>query len=289
MEFDIRRTQLTVLIVVVVTIMLISTAGRARADVMIEPDNDFWRRNTDKMVSMVHNFYANGEAGYVIFVAEPNIVRESFSVSNGEIIYITYTYTDDAGVIWGVTERNTGNADRTDWKSGWVKMSELQVIYDSYIFYDENKDSFLNRTFNAADYYTDGDFIVWTWPGSGVIEQVIRENLIADGELPIDVMGETIYIDSDGREWGHAAYLYGSRDVWICLTELSNNEIPAFNSAPMPELTAAVEPPPHGQASSGNARNLSSPMMVITLVSLVAMLSLVLIRVLWDRKSKKNQ
>jgi len=280
MNFNFKKIHLPVVILIIMTAIIIPVFT-AYADVLIEPDNDFWRKNSNKMKHMVHNFYANGENGYVTFVVEPNSTREVFSVMNGEVVYITYTYTEN-GVAWGITEKNTGAPDNSRWESGWVQMEQLYVMYDSIIFYEENSAVFTEREFNVEDYYSEGDIVFWTWPGSGKTNFVMEALYIDNGDLPIDILGSTIYTDSDGNEWGYIAYIYGSRHVWVCLSDPSNHNIPAFNPAPKPDLIAAA-PPSSGQSSN---QRFSAPMLAISLVSLAAMLSLVLIRLFWDKKKK---
>ena len=291
MFFGFKRVFFT-LVFTVAAIMIISS-GTMRADVLIEPDNDFWRRNTDKMQSEVHNYYANGQAGYVTFFFEPGSAREVFTMQNGEVAYVIYTYTDTSGLVWGIVEKNTGNANNTDWRSGWVPMSDLDVIYDGIIFYNEFKNDLIQRAFNVQDYYTEGDLVLWSWPGSGEISWTVEGSLISSGELPVDLGGDSIYLDSDGREWGFVPYLYGTRNVWVCLSDLSSTDIHAVNAAPEPQLHTAADSSDPSQnpvtpQADEPARRLSTPMMAISLVSLVAMLSLVLISLLRDRKNKSK-
>ena len=254
----------------------------AQADVLIEPDNEFWRKNTNKMKNAIHNYYSNGEAGYITFTAAPGSAREVFSIQNGVYIYITHIY-DDNGTLWGITERNIGNENRSVWRTGWVKMNELYIIYDSHIFHNEHANDFISRDFNVQDYYTDGDLILWTWPGSGKISLTLKSSDIDSGDVPIDITGDVIYTDPNGHEWGYVSYLYGSRNIWICLSDPSNNEIPAFNRAPEPNLIAAIEPP---IAGSGITGWISTPVIVIILVSSVVVLSLVLIYLMRNKKAK---
>jgi hypothetical protein len=42
------------------------------------------------------------------------------------------------------------------------------------------------------------------------------------------------YEDAQGREWGFVPYLYGSRNIWVCLDEPLNSDIPAFTPTPAP-------------------------------------------------------
>ena len=126
--------------------------------------------------------------------------------------------------------------------------------------------------------------------------------------------GHIIFTDDEGRDWGYVSYFYGFRDFWVCLNDPSNPNIPAFNPAPEPSLYPAVDPPDvslngqtfepapepslypavdppevslNGQTDDSSTHSrFTSPMFVVTLVSLVAMLSLLLIGVIRDRKKK---
>jgi len=292
---------IALLIVVLTLVMTLQPLQLAHADVIVEPDDDFYRRNRQDMKYMGRSFYANGENGYIKLLVEPNSVREVISIANGEIVYIMYTYSDN-GVLWGVTEVNING-----WVTVWILMDDLNLVYDSIEFASDHGSEFVERDFNIGELDFDGDLILWTWPGSGEISWVFeRQYLMGDTNMG---EGSTIYIDMEGREWGYLGYFYGSRSIWVCLDDPSNQNIPAFNPAPTPDLQTRTQPPatqgdtrePNAQSgdddiritnpdsqSSANSGNmsgqLSSPMLVITLVSLVAMLSLVLIRLLWKKE-----
>jgi len=299
-------------IALVLVMLSISPLIIARADVLIEPNNDFYERNRDKMEYMGRNFYANGESGYIMLVIEPDSAREVISFKNGVIIYILFTI-DMSGEVWGVADLNIQNEQ----VSGWIPMNQMYIVYDSDSFADENAANIKEQVFDLSTLDYDGDMIMWTWPGSGIIGGIWEvQGLESDTNMN---EGHTIYTDEEGREWGYLSYFYGYRNFWVCLDDPSNPSIPEFHPAPEPNLFPAVDPPDADATASGSASNTSgtnqsdsaaespganqtgesggsrapsrftSPMFIITLVSLVAMLSLVLINLLWVRKKRDKK
>jgi len=112
--------------------------------------------------------------------------------------------------------------------SGWIKLDQMLVMYDYVAFEEDHRDEF---------YPYDGDFtqikearsaIAWAWPGSDAhiwtYEDLETENFRVS----------YAYKDNEGREWGFVTYLYGGRNIWVCLSDPLNRDIPAFNPAPEP-------------------------------------------------------
>jgi len=123
---------------------------------------------------------------------------------------------------------------------------------------------------------------LWSWPGSGKKSGTFDVSGFFGADETNMNIGDTVYIDKDGREWSYMSYFYGYRDIWVCISDPSNTDIPAFNLAPELDLFPAVEP---GAVS----KRPSTPMLAISLVSLTVMLSVVLIFVFWNKKAGKNK
>lgn len=70
-------------------------------------------------------------------------------------------------------------------------------------------------------------FVLWRYPGSGQVARVMS------GSCPGGL--EVCYVDNEGRYWGYVGYLMGSRLSWVCLSDPTNENIPAD-----PEIVAAV-------------------------------------------------
>jgi len=264
-------------VLLVLAVVILLPYATALADVLVEPDDSFYRKNSNRMRVVNRSFYANGESGYITLVREPNSSREVLSLENGKHIYIMFSY-DDNGTVWGVAEINISETETRRYVTGWVQMSQLHPVYNSGMFYNENRDNFIDRQFNLSMIDPDGEVLLWTWPGSGKTNGTLN---IDNFSREIDEeAGNTMYIDKDGREWGYITYFYGYRDVWICLTDPSNPDIPAFNKAPEPNLYPAPNP------DSTPTTNSSSLILAATLVSLVVTLSLVLIFLFWNKKKQ---
>jgi len=209
----------------------------AQADLVWEPENDFYNRNKSKCVSLSRGFYANGEDGYISMKREPGARREVAKLENGEILHILFTY-DHNGEVWGLSEFISPKT--YDWISGWGQMDQLLLVYD-YISFDEDySGEFFDYENDADKVAKTGDIVVWTWPGSGKIELVFEEEW-QNPETYEFILGGSFraYKDSEDRVWGYIGYAYGARNVWVCLSDPSNREIPAFNPAPEPVLRKA--------------------------------------------------
>ena len=129
----------------------------ARADVLIEPKNDFYERNRERMEYVGRSFYTNGETGYVTLVIEPGSAREVISFENGVVLYILFKL-DVSGVEWGVINLVSAN----DEVSGWVPMSQMYLKYDSTLFSDENAARIEERPFDLGELDFSGDMVMWT-------------------------------------------------------------------------------------------------------------------------------
>ena len=130
------------------------------------------------------------------------------------------------------------------------------------------------------DFLDEADEVVfWTWPGSGsyntILGQPYKDNVFGEAYL----LFTRSYVDADGREWGFFTSKYW-QNIWVCLSDPSNPDIPAFNPAPEPELWQ----PGEGQLEMPGG--LPLPVLIIILVAALAIASAVLIRVLWRRKAK---
>ena len=203
-------------IVFILLLFLAIPALIVSADVIYEPRNDFYQQNRDKCVYLGRSFYANGDGGSVSVKNEPGDGRELESVKNGEVLEIEYSCLYESE-YWGLV-----------YESGWVKMDQLLVIYDYISFDEEHQGEFYQYNGDYAEIKKAGAALAWHWPGSGEPIWTIQ-----------DIDTESFYVshaykDKDGREWGFVTYFYGSRNIWVCISDPMNRNIPAFNPAPEP-------------------------------------------------------
>jgi len=279
----IKRCFAALLLVMILVLIFPPTA---LADVIIPPPDDFFRRNSNDCVYVNRNYYANGESGLIILRTEPGSNREVAKIVNGEIVNISYTYNRN-GETWGVIIYDT-EGDFEQRRTGWVPIAHLAPVYNSATFEEERGSEFHAYTGGVDDLFDAREIVVWAWPGSGVVEWVMndpstmrnRPNILTNQNKTL-----VAYEDGEGREWIAITYR-GDTSVWICLSDPSNPDIPAFNRAPVPELW----PPGDGDPLPGGARSkhlggVSMPVLIIILVAGLAIVTAVLIRVFW----KKNK
>lgn len=288
-------------LLILVLVMLLSMAVPfvfPQADVLWEPENDFYSRNRDKCVVMSRSFYANGEGGFLSIKTQPGANREVFEFKNGDILYIQFTY-DYKGEIWGVTEFY--DPESLEQKSGWAPMDQLLVVYDYMSFHDDHKDEIYEYTGGVESLYEVGDIAFWTWPGSGELAWILQDEWRNPESDSGFLTPYVAYKDEEGREWAYFSYVYGTRNSWVCMDDPSNLDIPAFNAEPEPVLRQPGDTPPvyeddeddpytsyeddkkSGDDPSGLIE-MSPFILVIILVAGVALVSVTLILLFWNRK-----
>ena len=271
------------------------------ADVIPEPSNSFYTRNSSNCVPLQRSFYANGADGCVSLRAEPGSASEVAVFENGSELFIMFTY-NKRGVIWGVTEVFETR------QSGWIPMDDLLLVYDYISFEEDYHDELyvFSGTYEVLAAIT--DLIFWTWPGSGEIDRILEarwrnspEHEIAflEGEKPA-------YKDAEGREWVFIPYLFGRTNAWICLDDPLNMDIPAFHPAPEPvfrqsgdvqrDLSGGLSGEAHpvqpqwqpGKEHLEQPGGLALPLMAIILVVALAVATAVLIWLFWKKTNSAD-
>ena len=220
-------------LLILLTVFIIIAQNIAYADVIWAPeDNDFFDRHQKECEYVGRSYYVNGVNGFLSVKTAPNSNTEVKKMANGNIILIQFT-CDYKGEKWGVT----GSWENP---SGWVPMSQLVLVYDYIAFSEEHENEFYNYEgdFNSLK-NVKGEIILWTWPGSGEIKSIMDKNT-ADSYVEYiinrtDYEISQAYKDKQGREWLYISYWRGNRNLWICLSDPVNKDIPAFNQTQKPE------------------------------------------------------
>ena len=267
-----------------VVLMMFSLATQAAyADMIAGPDNDFFRHYEGEIVDLGRNFIANSESGSVDVKEAPGMWvnpgmrrpgqeagKTIASLKNGDVEYMQYSCFYD-GEFWGFTPQY----------SGWVELDQMLVLYDYIAFAEDHPDEL---------YYYDGGFkkimktrsaIAWPWPGADAPLWTLED---------IDMERFTIlyaYKDEEGREWGFVPYTYGRGNLWVCLSDPLNPNLPA--SGPTPEPSVWVSETPHidikqnTQQEEFPVQQEEFPVMIIIIVLVAALVAgtAVLIRVFW--------
>jgi len=197
--------------------LLLKPAFTVYADLIYEPDNGFYQQHRRQIVYLGRSFMASGTGGSLSVKKDPGFRNDIAKLQNGEVTYVQYSCLYD-GEFWGFTSEF----------SGWIKLDQMLVMYDYVAFEEDHRDEL---------YPYDGDFsqiketrsaIAWAWPGSDVYIWTY-ENLDTE-----NFRVSYAYKDNEGREWGFVTYLYGGRNIWVCLSDPLNRDLPAFNPAPEP-------------------------------------------------------
>lgn len=230
------------------------------ADVIFEPDDDFYGRHSDECTYFDRTCIAGADT---YLWNAPNLAAGERRAQEGEDIHISFVYTDKDGLEWGLAE------DRDK----WILMADLYLEYGSPEFMEE----YSGEIYEGEPYLLpDGTvFVSWSYPESGVIDSS-GASVTDDHEIT------TFYKDPDGRLWGYSAYMYGTRDVWICLSDMNNTRIPRRTEH---ELIPAQEADASQIADVKESGRFSVLFLVVP-VTAVAGLAGFLIWWFWIRKKK---
>ena len=257
------KRRLPTLAIVVYLVLLSSPV--AYADIIYEPENDFYVKHRSYMVYLNRSFTANGESGDVALKTSPGSDSEVYPLRNGSTTHIQYSCLYN-GEYWGYSPE----------LSGWLKLDQMLVLYDYVSFNEDHFDEFYAYKGDCEKITESGGAIVWPWPGA-------KTPLWTFEGLDVDHYDiSTAYIDSEGREWGFAEYIYGYRNIWICLSDPLNLNLPALTPAPEPAVWVS-ETVHVNIAAAENALDNVSPtlIVIIALVAVIVAATAILIRAFW--------
>ena len=191
----------------------------ARADVVIEPENAFYQKNRREIIELGRSFLANSDDGGVPVKEAPGAGKDEGYIENGEVAYVRYSCLY-GGEYWGyIYER-----------SGWVRLDMMLVVYDYVTFEEEHITEFYPYAGDFKEIADAGAAAVWPWPGADAPLWTF-EGLAADS-----LSAAHAYRDAEHREWIFVPYIYGQRNIWICVSEPLSREIPGLNPAKQPAV-----------------------------------------------------
>ena len=184
-------------------VLCLSVLPAASADVIFEPEDSFYWDHRGECQYHSRSYYADGPDNVAVIYRSPVSSAVVERVKNGGILWISYTWEDAEGFLWGYCENFEEN-----W-AGWVPMDYLLLKYDHICFREE----FADRIVEESGTLTEGGNIrFWSYPGSEDSTE-----FTADGEYLPEY--DEIFIDDAGRTWGYVGYLFGTRSIWICLDD----------------------------------------------------------------------
>ena len=150
----------------------------------------------------------------------------------------------------------------------------MLVLYDYVSFQEKFGHDFYTYSGEYERISEARGAVAWLWPGTDSPPLWTYEDLDADS-----FWVQYAYMDEDGREWGFVTYLYGRRNIWVCLSDPLNRDIPAFNPATEPEVWVS-------DTEHTNIKKTNDPMIIIILVLVAALAigTVVLIKAFWKPK-----
>lgn len=180
---------------------LITFTNSVKADVIFEPEDDFYKKNSSECEICERHYITNGYDGKVIVYQNPKKNKVVEEYENGEKIFVDFTYTDKNGISWGLI--NT---------VGWFPMDYAYPVYDNTSFWYEHGAEYVTVPYDEADsdIHEGDDFYLYSYPGapSGYLHTCYDE---------IGPDTTTRYTDPFGYEWGYVSYYYANRG-WVCLS-----------------------------------------------------------------------
>ena len=191
----------------------------AFADVIVEPDNSFYRTHKEECQHREGRTYlAKGPDGSLnLYTAPGGTVAET--LQNGAAFYCQWTYTDKQGFVWGFSERH----------GAWAPLGYTMVQYDHIAFRKEHADKITAPT-NTMTIECKSVYL-YEYPGA--------PNPLQMGNL--DLMAEQLYTDEQGRQWGYVSYIYGIRNKWFCLDDPASDQLSGEKKADVPSGYEAPE------------------------------------------------
>ena len=234
------------------------------ADLVVTPNNDFYVQHKDKIIYLGRSFTANGKDGTAAVKKEPGSKFDKEKLQNGTKAYIQYSCLYD-GEFWGFT---------FDY-SGWIKLDQMLVLYDYIAFAEDHPDEFYAYNGDYAEIKETHAAIAWPWPGADAPLWTF-EDLDTDG-----FRASYAFKDVEGREWGFVSHLYGNRNIWICLSDPLNRDLPIL--CPAPEPSVWVSETEHVDIKQYTAENDFTKMLIVVLVLSVVIGTAVLIKHSWKQ------
>ena len=105
----------------------------ASADVIFEPENNFYERHSDECSYFDRSCLAGADT---YLWDAPNLTTEGGKLQKGDSIYISFVYTDNDGLEWGLAET----------QDKWILMADLYLEYGSPEFMEEYSGKYMKMS-----------------------------------------------------------------------------------------------------------------------------------------------
>ena len=189
----------------------------ALADVIFEPEDDFFKKHREECGYVNRNYYSDGEGGSVTFYRAPDGKKEAAAVPNGELFHVDFVWNGDGSGAWALAYNHNAKGEG---KVGWAPMTQLRVQYDAESFREEFGGEI--RELSEGEALPLKDFPkmqLWPYPCAAAPDNCFDWSGKKDWGDPAEPLTfRTVYEDPSGLRWGYVGYLYYIRDRWVCLS-----------------------------------------------------------------------
>lgn len=227
------------------------------ADVIWEPDDYFYNQHAIDCTYVNRMFTAHGPDGVVIVYKNPESPQIITQLDNGFQTYISYTYTDSDGIIWGIYEGSD--------KTGWLPMDYMQVVYDSISFSEDHAAEIVSESGELKSQYQNKEIYLWKYPGSEEFNIIKTEDFMPSYN--------SVYLDEENRCWANINYYFGYKNVWICIDHPTADFTTLFPAGAPPKETAQTTT----DTSTTKKRIVPKQNMTVLLLTVILVLAVVLI------------
>lgn len=219
-----KKTLATLSLMLVSMAMIVTLAGTAaHADVIWEPEDDFYRLHANDCDYVNRSFYANGETGYMEIFTEPGGRSLGFT-ENGNLFHVQFSYVLGKET-WGYVEFATEGGrliprGEGNFQGGWARLKEAAAKFDAQSFDDRHAREYEPYEGDYTELKEKAGVVIWSFPNSG-------ESLSTLDEIDENLLIDQVYTDLEGLRWGHISYYYGWKNVWVCLDKPTDESLGA--------------------------------------------------------------
>lgn len=190
------------------------------ADIILDPSgNNFFDSNYDKC--RIEGDYRKYTVLKSTYLYKSPVRRDNKqNISEGDILETNAYYTDEKGVVWGYNY-----SSHSDKKSGWFRLDDTQLIYDSISFVEEHESELSEYSGELGEFAENFSFdkiiYMWAYPNceelTGAVspEEWLPEKYGTKQEQLERDIGY-VYTDPAGDKWVYAdVYVFGKPRGWI--------------------------------------------------------------------------
>ncbi len=174
------------------------------ADVIWEPEDDFYWANADDCIPVNRTYIAASSNEAINVYVSPQNSTVVNTILNDTELYISWSWNE-----WYYYD------------IGWIHSDDVALIYDGISFLQNNE-----VTEYSAEAISIPSAQLYTYPNSGNSYELIEEKDYA-------LIGESFssaFTDENGLTWGYISY-YMQHEGWVCVDDPTNT---SFNSAKIP-------------------------------------------------------